>query len=122
MYERSASWMVEQCAARAGRAILEPANGHDSVDGADLRAVFGAQDDVAALTWLQGMADEGSIRWLGLNESGLDGPRIAVQRWLRIAAAEVVDKGDDPAAALDRARVRADELLARYAAAPAGPD
>lgn len=262
MYDRAASWLVEQWAAREGRPLLEPANGHGSAGGEDLRAVFGGPDDVAALTWLRELADGGLVNWLGLNESGVEdlfalvdptapagmtlhtsaaigdltrlladpdtpfpdaglgigalpgpgrgalvggnnwwivddgdpvragaawllaewlaspdqqallttltgyapataatashpdvvahwaadpnfavpyrqltesgstpghlgmqaGPRVAVQRLLEIAAAAVVTESADPVVALDRARERADELLALYAATPAGAD
>lgn len=73
LYDRSASWFLEQWAAREGRLLVTPDNGHDpSVDPADRRAAFETPEAAAALDWLKRVHDDGLIRWIGLNPMGID--------------------------------------------------
>jgi sn-glycerol 3-phosphate transport system substrate-binding protein len=70
LYDRSASWFIEQWSARAGNELLAPRNGHDAatVDAAR----FVSDVTVEALGWLRDLTGDGLATWIGLNTSGVD--------------------------------------------------
>lgn len=70
LYDRSASWVIEQWAAADGRVLVEPDNGRGGhpVDGVS----FATDEAVEALRWLRQMAADGLTTWVGLNQSGID--------------------------------------------------
>jgi sn-glycerol 3-phosphate transport system substrate-binding protein len=70
LYDRSASWLVEQAAAQEGRVLVEPANGRAGADTTDV--VFATPEAIATLERFQALYDEGYIVWAGLNQSGRD--------------------------------------------------
>jgi sn-glycerol 3-phosphate transport system substrate-binding protein len=70
LYDRSASWLVEQWAVHHGHVLVEPDNG---VDGHPVDAVrFATDEAVAALEWARDLYDAGLVTWVGANQSGID--------------------------------------------------
>lgn len=70
LYDRSAMWFLDQPAARTDRLLAEPANGRDGLDIE--RFVFDTPDGIEILARLRDLNNEGYIRWIGVNESGID--------------------------------------------------
>lgn len=70
LYDRAASWIIEQWAAADGRVLVEPDNGlrGHPVD----RVRFATDEAVQALDWLRQLADDDLVTWVGLNQSGID--------------------------------------------------
>lgn len=66
LYDESAMWLVEQNAARNGRFLVEPANGH--VGREIERVVFDHPGVAELLSRLHELKDAGKLLWLGLNE------------------------------------------------------
>jgi sn-glycerol 3-phosphate transport system substrate-binding protein len=70
LYDRSASWLVDQAAAQNARLLVVPANGREGTDISDV--VFDNPQAVAALERFRVLHREGYVRWVGLNQSGRD--------------------------------------------------
>jgi sn-glycerol 3-phosphate transport system substrate-binding protein len=70
LYDRSASWLVEQAAAQTGRLLVEPANGREGT--AVTGVTFEYPEAVAALERFRVLQRDGYILWVGLNQSGRD--------------------------------------------------
>jgi sn-glycerol 3-phosphate transport system substrate-binding protein len=70
LYDRAASWLIEQAASQEGRLLVLPANGREGTSIDDVR--FGDPRAVAALEQFRVLHREGYIRWVGLNQSGRD--------------------------------------------------
>lgn len=66
LYDRSATWLVTQNAARDGTVLVEPNNGHT---GREVESVlFELPGTVDLLEELQRLKADGKVLWLGLNE------------------------------------------------------
>jgi sn-glycerol 3-phosphate transport system substrate-binding protein len=70
LYDRSASWLVEQWAVDHGHVLVEPANGVLGHPIDDLR--FATDEAVEALEWARDLYDAGLVSWVSDNQSGLD--------------------------------------------------
>jgi sn-glycerol 3-phosphate transport system substrate-binding protein len=70
LYDRSASWFIEQWSARAASELVEPGNGHGLV--AIDEVSFDNDVVLEALGWLRRATDDGLTTWIGLNTSGID--------------------------------------------------
>lgn len=70
LYDRSASWFLEQAAARDGRVLLEPDNGRN--EGRVDAVVFATDESLASLAWIRSMVADGLATWIGANPSGID--------------------------------------------------
>jgi sn-glycerol 3-phosphate transport system substrate-binding protein len=70
LYDRAASWLVEQAAAQEGRLLVEPANGREGTAIADL--AFDTPEAAATLERFRVLRREGYILWAGINQSGRD--------------------------------------------------
>jgi sn-glycerol 3-phosphate transport system substrate-binding protein len=70
LYDRSASWLVEQSAAQDGRLLVEPANGREgtAVTGVE----YDTPESIANLERFRVLHREGYILWAGINQSGRD--------------------------------------------------
>jgi len=70
LYDRSASWLVEQWAVHHDHVLVEPDNGRRGhpVDGVR----FATDEAVAALEWARDLHDDELVSWVGLNQSGID--------------------------------------------------
>ncbi|HWL42399.1 MAG TPA: extracellular solute-binding protein [Ilumatobacter sp.] len=68
LYDRSANWLVSIAAAREGRLVLEPANGHD---GPSIQSIeFEHPGVVEMLTKLHELKAAGRLLWLRENRDG----------------------------------------------------
>lgn len=70
LYDRSASWFIEQWAAREGGELLLPRNGHGTSVIDDVR--LDDEASRAGLGWIRALSEDGLATWLGINTSGLD--------------------------------------------------
>jgi sn-glycerol 3-phosphate transport system substrate-binding protein len=70
LYDRAASWLVEQSAAQDGRLLVEPANGREGT--AVTSVEFDTPETVANLERFRVLSREGYILWAGINQSGRD--------------------------------------------------
>jgi sn-glycerol 3-phosphate transport system substrate-binding protein len=70
LYDRAASWLVEQSAAQDGRLLVEPANGREgtAITGVE----FDTPESIANLERFRVLNSEGYILWAGINQSGRD--------------------------------------------------
>ena len=70
LYDRSASWLVEQWAVHHGQVLVEPDNGVHGhpVDGVG----FVTDEALASLEWARALYDDDLVSWVGLNQSGID--------------------------------------------------
>lgn len=70
LYDRAASWLVEQTAAQDGHLLVEPANGRE---GTAVTAVeFETPEAIANVERFRVLNREGYILWAGINQSGRD--------------------------------------------------
>ncbi len=69
LYDRSASWLLDQWSAQDGRLLVAPDNG---VSEAVTDVVVDTPENLASLRWLQSMVVDGRAMTVGLNESGID--------------------------------------------------
>ena len=70
LYDRAASWLVEQSAAQDGRLLVDPANGRE---GTAVTAVeFATPEAIANVERFRVLNREGYILWAGINQSGRD--------------------------------------------------
>jgi sn-glycerol 3-phosphate transport system substrate-binding protein len=70
LYDRAASWLVEQTAAQEGRLLVEPANGRAGTAVTDV--AFDTPESVATLERFRSLKRDGYILWAGINQSGRD--------------------------------------------------
>ncbi len=70
LYDRAASWLVEQAAAQEGRLLVTPENGRKgtAITGVE----FEDPSSVATLERFRVLQREGYILWAGINQSGRD--------------------------------------------------
>ncbi len=70
LYDRAASWLVEQSAAQDGHLLVEPANGREGT--AVTSVEFETPEAIANLERFRVLNREGYILWAGINQSGRD--------------------------------------------------
>ena len=70
LYDRSASWLVEQSAAQDGRLLVDPANGREGT--AVTSVEFATPEAIANVERFRVLNREGYILWAGINQSGRD--------------------------------------------------
>ena len=70
LYDRAASWLVEQAAAQGGRLLVDPANGRDGTTATDV--TFATPESIATLERFRMLHRDGYVLWAGVNRSGRD--------------------------------------------------